>query len=126
MKLAAAGESYAPIDFPFKFIKARNGKVMDIYLYNCGDQPSLDTLILFCQSKTEEIKDNRWYEFVFFDSSQNAVFPNLPESALYMELKTLKHIKAQYHICKALTATGQLTFATPNLSEGNWRKIEIK
>ncbi|HEV8080169.1 MAG TPA: hypothetical protein VGP43_05620 [Chitinophagaceae bacterium] len=99
---------------------------MDIYLYVCGQQPNLDTLILFSRSKTEEIKDNRWYEFVFFDSSSNAEFPKLDESALYIEPKVLKHIKAQYHFCRALSKTGELTFASPNLFDGKWSKIEVK
>jgi ubiquitin len=119
-------ESHKQIVFPFKFLKTRKSEVMDISLYVCGEKPNLDSLILFCRNKTEEITDKRWYEFVFFDSTSNAAFPIHDESAIYTEMKTLVHIKAQYHFCRALEATGRLTFASPNLLKGKWQLLEIK
>ena len=85
-------------------------------LYTCGDKPNLDTLKLFCAEKKTEFTDGIFHIVVFFDKKENATFPNNPVTALYIEDKPMKHIKAVYTFNKA-NGYSQLDFYEKNSFE---------
>jgi hypothetical protein len=118
------------IDFPFSYVDTRkedrknDNSYNEMLLYTCGDKPSLDTLKLFCTEKKNEFKDGVFHIIIFFDKKQNATFPNNPVTALYIEDKPMKHIKAIYTFNKA-NGYSQLDFYEKNSFESSASQNQI-
>lgn len=123
-------ETAKKIDFPFSYVDTRkedrknDNSYNEMLLYTCGDKPSLDTLKLFCTEKKNEFKDGVFHIIVFFDKKQNATFPNNPVTALYIEDKPMKHIKAIYTFNKA-NGYSQLDFYEKNSFESSASQNQI-
>lgn len=99
-ELTNVGQS--KINYPFKYIDTRKEMWKDgsnyneMLLFTCGNKPSLDTLQLFCSSKKKDFRDGVFHIVVFFDKKENAKFTTNPVTALYIDEKPSKHIKAIY------------------------------
>ena len=110
------------IEYPFSYVDTRkedrknDNSYNEMLLYTCGDKPNLDTLKLFCAEKKTEFTDGIFHIVVFFDKKENATFPNNPVTALYIEDKPMKHIKAVYTFNKA-NGYSQLDFYEKNSFE---------
>lgn len=66
-------------------------------LYTIQKTIDIDTLKMFCLDKKTKFSGGTFYYIVFFDSKENAVFPNNPFTAFYgMDEEPQKHIKAYY------------------------------
>lgn len=90
--------SKSKIDYPYSFIEKKienNGNTME--LYTVQSTVNIDTLKMFCLEKKESFSGGTFYYVVFFDSKENAVFPNHPFTAFYgIDEEPQKHIKAYY------------------------------
>lgn len=68
----------------------------EMILYTIDDTLAIESLREFCKSEKVKSNSGMFHILVFFDKKENAVFPNNPVTALYMDEKTSKHIKAIY------------------------------
>lgn len=89
------------INYPYTFIDTKTEKGGDyensMELYTISDKPNIDTLKMFCAEKKESFSSGAFHYIVFFDSKDNASFPNNPFTAFYgIDEKPMKHIKAYY------------------------------
>ena len=97
-----AENSGKAITYPFTYIdtkkeEAGNGSYDEMLLYSCGNNPSPDTLKMFCAEKKKEFTTGDFHVIAFFDGRENAVFSKFPITAFYGgDEVPMKHIKAQY------------------------------
>lgn len=82
--------------FPYEQLNSKTEENAEMFLYSCGDEPNIDTLIMFCKSKKDDFQNGAFHFIVFFDKKDNASFPNNPLTGGYIDEEQLKHIKAIY------------------------------
>lgn len=89
------------IEYPYHFIDSKketmgnNDNKMELYYVE--NDVNLDSLKMFCREKKSSMEYGSFHFMVFFDSKENADFPNSPFTAFYGdEENKLKHIKAYY------------------------------
>lgn len=68
----------------------------EMLLYAIGDTAPVEHLKQFCSNEKAKFTDGMFHIIVFFDKKENAVFPNNPVTALFIEQEQLQHIKAVY------------------------------
>jgi len=90
----------------FKLVDKRteirsDGDYNVITLWDAGDKIEIFDIMEWC-SKIDKESYGLFFHFdVFFDSTENAVFPKYPITAEYgLEPEVRKHIKAIYCYCK--------------------------
>jgi len=89
------------VNYPYAFVDTKSELVGNnenkMELYVISGNPNLDTLKMFCTEKKESMNSGVFHYIVFFDSKENAVFPNNPMTAFYgVDEKPQKHIKAYF------------------------------
>jgi hypothetical protein len=95
----------------------------EMELYTTPDTMNLDTLKMFCIEKKDEwsSEDKLFHYLVFFDSKDNAVFPNNPMTAFYgIEEEPKIHIRAYYEYNR-VNGYSKLTF----YEENSWESSPI-
>ncbi len=121
--------SQKAIEYPFVYIDRKKEDEVagynEMLLYECGAQPNPDTLRMFCADKKKEFSDGIFHIIVFFDKKQNAVFPNNPVTAFYIDEKPMKHIKAAYTYNR-LNGYSKLECYSKNSYQSVAQEIEIE
>ncbi|MCZ2129308.1 MAG: hypothetical protein LC109_03475 [Bacteroidia bacterium] len=103
--IIASCSSSPSINYPYTYLDSKSEKagthVNTMELYTISNNPNIDTLKMFCNEKKSKISSGAFHYIVFFDSKENAVFPNNPITAFYgVDEKPMKHIKAYYQYNK--------------------------
>ncbi|MCZ8021402.1 MAG: hypothetical protein O9294_06540 [Cytophagales bacterium] len=99
--IIASCSNISKVQYPYTKIESKteivgnNTNTME--LYSTPNTLNLDTLKMFCKERRDNISSRTFYYLVFFDSKDNAVFPNNPLTALYgTDEKAQKHIRAYF------------------------------
>jgi cephalosporin-C deacetylase-like acetyl esterase len=117
------------VDYPYSKINAKtetagnNTNTME--LYTTPETMNLDTLKMFCKEKKDNMSTGAFHYLVFFDSKDNAVFPNNPMTAFYgIEEEPQKHIRA-YFVYNRLNGYSKLNVYETNSWESKASTFDI-
>ena len=114
--------------YPYRSVDTKkeqnSGDYNEMSLYACGDNPNVDTLKSFCSDKKSAISGGIFYIVVFFDKEENAVFPNNPFTAGFVDEGPSKHIKAVYTYNR-LNGYSKLDYYDKNPWESASKSYEI-
>lgn len=111
--------------FPYEQLNSKTEENAEMYLYSCGANPNVDTLIMFCKSKKEDFQNGAFHFIVFFDNKNNASFPNNPLISGHNDEEQLKHIKAVYTY-NHMNGYSKLVIYQDNAWESKPNEIDIK
>lgn len=114
-----------PIKYPYNYLESKSEDQNEMILYSCGNNPNLDTLVMFCTEKKRDFQSGKFHYVVFFDQDHNAKFPNNPLSSEHNDDEHLKHIKALYTY-NHLNGYSKLMTYEFNALESASSEIEIK
>ncbi|MCF3110913.1 hypothetical protein LL912_19160 [Niabella sp. CC-SYL272] len=96
----------------------------EMLLYAIGDTVSVEQLKQFCSNEKAKFTDGMFHIIVFFDKKENAVFPNNPVTALFIEQEQLQHIKAVYTYNR-VNGYSKLSYYENNAWESKVDEIQI-
>ena len=123
-------ENKSAIEYPYTLIDYKeettggNTNTME-HLTSTGEL-NLDTLKLYCIDRKKQMNSGLFNYLVFFDSKDNAVFPNTPFTAEYgMDEEPQKHIQAIYTY-NTVNGYSQLTFYENNRWDSSPQTFEIQ
>jgi len=109
--------------YSYEYIQVKNEGDNKMILYTCGENFNTQTLLSFCKDQK-----TGFYQginiLVFFDKKDNAVFPNNPVTALFMDEAPMRHIRAVYTFNNS-NGYSKLSTYEKNMWESKAKEIDI-